>query len=127
MELMELKSTGAMDALPQLMPDIKVRAITRFICLGPDQATRPLALSSATCFRASLVSSFRRLGYASQTLRIVTNPFGEYLDCASADTALAGLKEIKAILAADTSGVRIRFALGAGKLQLHRQLSSLMR
>ena len=114
-----------MDAPPPLVPDIKVRAITRFICLGPDWATWPLELSSATWFRASLVSSFRRLGYARPSLRIVTNPFGEYLDCASADTALAGLKVIKAILAANTSGVRIRFALGAGKPQLHCQLSLL--
>jgi len=56
----------------------------------------------------------RHFGDWSRTLRIVTNPFGEYLDCTSADTALAGLKEIKAILAADT-GVRIRFALGAAR------------
>ena len=45
----------------------------------------------------------------------MTNPFGEYLDCSSLESALAGLLAVKAILDADDSGIRIRFAIGAAR------------
>jgi uncharacterized protein (UPF0210 family) len=104
---------ASLDELPPLVPDIKVRAVTRFLCLGPDCSQWPLALSSAAGLCASLAATFRSLGYETQTLRLVTNPFGEYLDCSSTEAALEGLAELKAILGADTSGLRIRFAIGA--------------
>lgn len=58
----------------------------------------------------------KRKGYSVQTLRLVCNPFGEYLDTTSSAAALAGVNALKAILtspAVTSLGIRIRFALGA--------------
>jgi len=54
-------------------------------------------------------------GYCVQTLRVVTNPFGEYLDTSSAASALLGMTEIQQILTSKAmpQGTRIRFAIGA--------------
>jgi hypothetical protein len=41
---------------------------------------------------------FSAAGYLVQSLRIVTNPFGEYLDCSSADAALADLAVLVGLL-----------------------------
>ena len=68
-----------------------------------------LTTTAAAGVAAALVGRYTALGYETQTLRIVTNPFGEYLDCSSAESALAGLGALKAILDADDSGIRIRF------------------
>eukprot|EP01043_Picozoa_sp_COSAG02_P009302 COSAG02_NODE_314_length_24915_cov_18.575596_2_plen_182_part_00 len=92
---------------------IKVRAVTNFVALTPDQTTWPAVVNQATSVANALVARYTALGYETQTLRIVTNPFGEYLDCSSLQTALDGLAVVKRILDADVSGVRIRFAIGA--------------
>ena len=94
---------------------IKVRAVTNFVVLGREQAGWAATLKAATGVAAALVGRVTALGYETQTLRIVTNPFGEYLDCSSADSALAGLGALKAILDADDSGIRIRFAIGEAR------------
>ena len=94
---------------------IKVRAVTNFVVLSPDQSTWPGLVKQATSVASALVARYTALGYETQTLRIVTNPFGEYLDCHSLESALAGLAEIKKTLDADESGIRIRFAIGAAR------------
>jgi hypothetical protein len=53
--------------------------------------------------------------YETQTLRIVTNGFGEYLDTSSLDAALQGLAEIKRIVEVASSGIRIRLAVGEAR------------
>ena len=103
------KETPPIDGL------IKVRAITNFLVLTPDQSQWAGLVQQATGVATALVARYTQLGYETQTLRIVTNPFGEYLDCSSIETALAGLAAVKAILDADSSGIRIRFAIGAAR------------
>ena len=66
---------------------IKVRAITNFLVLTPDQSRWADLVQQATGVATALVARYTQLGYVTQTLRIVTNPFGEYLDCSSIETA----------------------------------------
>ena len=70
---------------------LKVRAITRFVVLEKDQTTWPAALVGASKLCAELAATYAQLGYETQTLRIVTNPFGEYLDTTSVDAALGAV------------------------------------
>jgi hypothetical protein len=71
----------------------------------------------AANFCAVCAARFVEAGYAVQTLRIVTNPFGEYLDCTSASSATMGMLALKGILTGDKmpKGTRIRFAIGAAQ------------
>ena len=56
-------------------------------------------LESAAKFCASVAGQITaKLGYVVQTLRIITNPFGEYLDVTSSAAAVAGIKKIEKIL-----------------------------
>lgn len=53
---------------------------------------------------------------------IVSNPFGEYLDVSSADSALAGLQRIAETLKAINTGKRrIRFAVGEAYAAMRRK------
>ena len=47
-----------------------------------------------------------------ESLRLVLNPFGEYLDCSSKDTALADLGVLVGILQSLTGTIRVRMAIG---------------
>jgi hypothetical protein len=115
--MMDAVSGHVVESSPASAPHtlVKVRAITNFVQLPPDQSVWPKIISRATTLAAALVATYTELGYTTQTLRIVANPFGEWLDCTSLDGALAGLAALKAILSADTSGIRIRFAIGAAQ------------
>lgn len=77
---------GASAASPPLDGLIKVRAITNFLVLTPDQSQWGALVRQATSVATALVAKYTALGYETQTLRIVTNPFGEYLDCSSLET-----------------------------------------
>lgn len=56
----------------------------------------------------------RTLGFETQTLRIVTNPFREFLDTASAEAALGGLAALAAAAERAAPGpIRVRLAVGA--------------
>ena len=53
----------------------------------------------------------------------VTNPFGEYLDCSSIDTALSGLATLSAAARdAASAGIRIRLAIGAAQTKAELML-----
>ena len=94
---------------------IKVRAVTRFVVLSPDASTWKAALVGASNFCLDLAKAYEGLGYEVQTLRIVTNPFGEYLDCTSSETVLRGLEVLSSILKENEGPIRIRFAVGAAR------------
>ena len=96
---------------------LAVRAVTSFIVLPRDRAQWPGILAEATQFNAAVSAGITSAGYAVQTLRIITNPFGEYLDTASVDTALAGVRELQALLVPleQKAGARIRFSIGAAR------------
>ena len=56
-------------------------------------------LQSAAQFCAHVAAQITKSrGYVVQTLRIITNPFGEYLDVSSSAAAVAGIKKIEKIL-----------------------------
>lgn len=56
---------------------LKVRAVTRFVVLSRDRGRWQSLLTEATVFSGALASRYKAMGYETQTLRIVTNPFGE--------------------------------------------------
>ena len=96
---------------------LKVRAVTRFVVMARDTAGWAAKIEAAAGLCASLVAEYTEQGYETQTLRIVTNPFGEYLDCSSPETALAGLEVLKqaSVAASASAGLRIRVAIGAAQ------------
>jgi len=102
-----------------------VRAITSFIVLEKDPTTWHAKLKSAVDFNAALAKSITEsCGYAVQTLRLIANPFGEYLDTSSSEAALKGVADLKALLDAleKEAGTRIRFSIGAAASAQELQL-----
>lgn len=96
---------------------IAVRAITAFIVMEKDPSTWSRVLENAIDFCSSLSKQCVDCGYAVQSLRLITNPFGEYLDTKSAESALIGLKtlESKLLELEKAAGIRIRFSIGAAR------------
>eukprot|EP00941_MAST-03F_sp_MAST-3F-sp1_P005671 g5671.t1 len=92
---------------------VKVRTITRFIVLSRDQSTWKSSLTAASTLCQNLASSYEKLGYTVQSLRIVTNPFGEYFDTSSEKSVLADLKVLKTMIQEVSSKIRVRVAVGA--------------
>merc|ERR1712216_365782 len=94
---------------------IAVRAITHFIVLSKDSTTWEGIIAQAAKLAADCASRCEGTGYNVQTLRIVCNPFGEFLNTTTKESALAGVDKIRSILTSSAvpQGVRIRFALGA--------------
>ena len=91
----------------------KIRTITTFLSLIPDRATWKAEILKASKFCAELSAKFQQQGYSVQSVRIVTNPFGEYLNTQSIESAASDLRCLSELLgSADLSGIRIRFAIG---------------
>lgn len=100
---------------------LAVRAVTAFVVLDKGGAAawmRPL--SRAIEFIAKLAVRVRESGYEVQTLRIITNPFSEWIDTKELEVAINGLRELKDVLrrveethVAILAGTRIRFSIGA--------------
>lgn len=96
----------------------KVRTVTTFINLYSDMATWQAALKDAITHCEKVVANLNSKGYTVQSIRIVTNPYGEYLDTSSLSTASTGLATITSILDVlneGKSGLRVRFAIGEAK------------
>ncbi|WP_311336497.1 DUF711 family protein [Cardiobacterium hominis] len=94
----------------------RIRAITAFLSLSPDQTTWQHALTDAKRQCDRLAAAFARADYTVQSVRIVANPFGEYLDTTSLTAAKQGLAHIQRILSAlNQNGLRIRFAIGEAR------------
>lgn len=92
----------------------RVRAITAFTVLPADAASWGSILSEAKSQCDRLAASLARGGYQVQSIRIVSNPFGEYLDTSDIAASKAGLERIRNILTRinQNSSLRIRFAIG---------------
>ena len=92
----------------------RVRAITAFTVLPADAASWESILSEAKSQCDRLAASLARGGYQVQSIRIVSNPFGEYLDTSDIAASKAGLERIRNILTRinQNSSLRIRFAIG---------------
>jgi len=94
----------------------KVRTVTTFISLNSkkDTWTHEIKKASTLCF--DLSGAFTDKGYIVQSIRIVTNPFGEYLNTNSLAEARSDLLFLSSLLKSlDKSDVRIRFAIGEAK------------
>ena len=94
----------------------KIRTITTFISLNPIKESWKNEIIKASSLCLNLSHDFQKNGYVVQSIRIVTNPFGEYLDTKSLETAKEGLRHLSYLLnSSDLSGLRIRFAVGEAK------------
>jgi uncharacterized protein (UPF0210 family) len=94
----------------------RIRTITTFLVLSKDKDTWKSSLLSATKFCNDLSQKFVEGGYKVQSIRIVTNPFGEYLNTESVRAAKSDLEYISNLLSSgSTSNLRIRFAIGEAR------------
>lgn len=93
---------------------MQLRAVTSFIVLSKDSTTWEEKIVTAANFDSTVAEAVMQAGYTVQTLRIVTNPFGEYLNTSSEEAILADMKLLSSILAGSSMPkIRIRFAIGA--------------
>lgn len=73
-------------------------------------------IKEAYSFCVHLTEEFVTKEYTVQSIRIVTNPFGEYLNTESLETARSDLSYLSNLLhSSNTSGMRIRFAIGEAR------------
>ena len=93
----------------------KIRTITTFLTLTDDKTTWEKELLDACNFCEVLSEKFNKENYQVQSIRIVTNAFGEYLNTSSLQTAKKDLSFISNILDKSTTSLRIRFAIGEAK------------
>ncbi len=94
----------------------KVRTITTFLTLSNDKTTWKNEISKACIFCNELSIKFKENRYEVQSIRIVTNAFGEYLNTKSLESAkddLGYLSNLLKYFAGDD--LRIRFAIGEAK------------
>ncbi|TEW55273.1 DUF711 family protein [Psychromonas sp. RZ22] len=102
------------------LPDIlaekdlcKVRTITTFLRLDFDQSQWPKLIRKANDFCQSLAQDLKQHGYTVQSVRLVTNPFAEYIDTSNLQTAQNDMRTLKTLLNnGQQSGLRLRFAIG---------------
>lgn len=101
----------------------KIRTITTFICLNHDKKTWNREIEKASDFCSHLSKIFKDSGYTVQSIRVVTNPFGEYLDTSCYESARLGVEYISELLEKfNQSGLRMRFSLGEAKNKSEIQL-----
>lgn len=94
----------------------RVRTVTTFISLTKDISQWQGLLRKASQCCLNISSAMIAGGYQVQSLRIVTNPFGEYLDTTDAVTVCNDLTLIRECLnLLSDSGIRVRFAIGEAK------------
>lgn len=93
-----------------------IRTITAFLSLNKDKESWKNEISKASRFLSELTAEFQSHHYTVQSVRIVTNPFGEYLNLSSLESARTDLRYISELLAEHSqSGIRVRFAVGEAK------------
>ncbi|MDB9753878.1 DUF711 family protein [Oceanospirillaceae bacterium] len=94
----------------------KIRTITTFISLDKNKATWKDEIKKASQFCLNLTSKFSVKGYTVQSIRIVTNPFGEYLNTQNLESARTDLSYLSALLTESSDlGMRVRFAIGEAR------------
>lgn len=97
----------------------KIRTITTFLSLDHDTSTwkETIAKAAACCHQYSEL--FLDQGYLVQSIRIVTNPFNEYLDTSNLESAKQGLRFIGDLLqeSAASNELRLRFAIGEARTE----------
>lgn len=102
----------------QQINSCKVRTITFFLVLDKHRKTWNEAIVKASDFCLNLSKKFIEEGYQVQSIRIVTNAFGEYINTENIETAKTDLTYLSLILNdIEDSGLRIRFAIGEAKTE----------
>ena len=102
----------------------KIRTITTFLSLTNDRRKWKEKITLAQQLCDELSQNLSTQGYTVQTIRIVTNPFGEYLNTDNLSTAKNDLAYLSQLLDySGTSTPRIRFAIGEAKT--HHEISLL--
>jgi len=88
------------------------------LSLTDDKTSWKKRILKASRFCAELSHTFVRKGYTVQSVRIVTNPFGDYLNTNSIERAREDLAYLSGLLkSSDLAGIRIRFAIGEARTQ----------
>lgn len=94
----------------------KVRTITSFLTLKKDKKTWEESIKKVAFFSNELLKDFNNAGYEVQSVRIVTNAFGEYLDTTNLETTIKDMNYLSKLLQSDSfPDIRIRFAIGEAK------------
>ena len=94
----------------------RIRTISFFLTLHKDKTQWEAALHSVKRDVDLLLPAVQKAGYTLQSIRVITNPFGEYLDLTNLQTAKADLQYLTELLNKfNESGIRIRFAIGAAR------------
>lgn len=94
----------------------RIRTITTFLSLTHDKTHWKKHILRASHFCSELSQAFLSNGYTVQSVRIVTNPFGAYLNTASLQGAREDLAYLSNLLnTSDRAGIRIRFAIGEAR------------
>lgn len=96
----------------------RIRTITTFLSLDKKRATWKQEVLKASKFCSQISKEFQESGYIVQSVRIVTNPFGEYLNTDSLESARNDLACLRDLLnSSDMSGIRVRFAIGEARTE----------
>lgn len=96
----------------------KVRTITSFLTLKKDKNQWREKIKNASIFGGELAKTFEQNSYTVQSIRIVTNAFGEYLDTSSLESAREDMQFLQDLLNSSfMPNLRIRFAIGEAKTQ----------
>lgn len=94
----------------------KIRTITTFLTLTKNKSTWEGEIKKACLFCNELSQKFIKEDYLVQSVRIVTNAFGEYLNINSLEEVKKDFEIIKNILDKHSpKNLRIRFAIGEAK------------
>ena len=94
----------------------RLRTISFFLTLHKDKTQWEDALYSVKRDVDVLLPAVQKAGYTLQSIRVITNPFGEYLDLTNLQTAKADLQYLTELLNKfNESGIRLRFAIGAAR------------
>lgn len=94
----------------------KIRTITSFLTLSKEKREWEDAIIKAATFGGDLANEFHANGYHVQSVRLVTNAFGEYLDTSSFHAVLKDMHYLQDVLKSPSMpNIRIRFAIGEAK------------
>lgn len=94
----------------------KIRTITSFLTLNNDKSSWEEKIKEVFLFSLKLKKEFNNKNYIVQSIRIVTNAFGEYINTSSLKTALEDMRFLSDLLNSDLlPDIRVRFAIGEAK------------
>ena len=97
-------------------PLVRVRTVTAFVNMPVDASQWQSCLTAAKKQCDAMADALEAQGYQVQSIRIVSNPFGEFINVSSIDAALADLQRITQLLMLINTGARrIRFAIGEAR------------